>query len=211
MQAKLLRVLQEQELERVGDTRTRKISVRVIAASNRDLKKEVDQGRFRQDLFYRLSVFPIEVPPLRERRDDIAPLVAHFLKQSARRMNRPEPQVSKLGLDELTSYRWPGNVRELQNTVERAVILSREGPLTFDLPTSPLPENSVQRTNPAVNEGLLTRDELKRQERETIINALKRTDGKVSGPGGAAELLGMKPSTLASRITTLGINRRTLN
>ena len=211
MQAKLLRVLQEQELERVGDTRTRKINVRVIAASNRDLKKEVDQGRFRQDLFYRLSVFPIEVPPLRERRDDIAPLVAHFVKQSARRMNRPEPQVSKLGLDELTSYRWPGNVRELQNTVERAVILWREGPLTFDLPTSPQPENSVQRANPAVNEGLLTRDELKRQERETIVNALKRTNGKVSGPGGAAELLGMKPSTLASRITTLGINRRTLS
>jgi formate hydrogenlyase transcriptional activator len=211
MQAKLLRVLQEQELERLGDTRTHKVNVRVIAASNRHMKKEVDQGRFRQDLFYRLSVFPIEVPPLRERRDDIAPLVAHFVKQSARRMNRPEPQVSKVGLDELTSYRWPGNVRELQNTVERAVILSQQGPLTFDLPTSPPPENSVQRANPAVNAGLLTRDELKRQERPTIINALKRTDGKVSGPSDAAELLGMKPSTLASRITTLGINRRALS
>jgi transcriptional regulator with GAF, ATPase, and Fis domain len=210
MQAKLLRVLQEQELERVGDTRTRKVDVRVVAASNRDLKKEVEEGRFRQDLFYRLSVFPIEVPPLRERRDDIAPLVAHFVKKSAQRMNRPEPQVSKAGLDDLTFYHWPGNVRELQNTVERAIILWQSGPLTFELPASLQPENSVQRLKPAVSAGLLTRDELKRQERETIINALTRTNGKVSGPGGAAELLGMKPSTLASRISSLGINRRML-
>ena len=141
MQAKLLRVLQEQELERVGDTRTRKVNVRVIAASNRDLKKEVDEGRFRQDLFYRLSVFPIEVPPLRERREDIGPLVAHFIRQSARRMNRPEPQVSKTALDQLAAYHWPGNVRELQNTIERAIILWREGPLTFDLPASRANEN----------------------------------------------------------------------
>jgi transcriptional regulator with GAF, ATPase, and Fis domain len=158
-----------------------------------------------------LSVFPIEVPPLRERRDDIAPLVAHFVKQSAQRMNRPESQVSKLGLEELTSYRWPGNVRELQNTVERALILWQEGPLTFDLPASPPLENSVRSANQTVNAGLLTRDEMKRQERETIISALKRTNGKVSGPGGAAELLGMKSSTLASRITMLGINRSTLS
>jgi len=211
MQAKLLRVLQEQELERVGDTRTHKVNVRVIAASNRHMKKEVDQGRFRQDLFYRLSVFPIEVPPLRERRDDIAPLVAHFVKQSARRMNRPEPQVGKVGLDELTSYHWPGNVRELQNTVERAVILWREGPLTFDLPASWPHESTREQAKSAAKAAFLTRDELKQQEREAIINALKQTNGKVSGPGGAAKLLGMKPSTLASRIPSLGINRRTLS
>ena len=211
MQAKLLRVLQEQELERVGDTRTRKVNVRVIAASNRNLKKEVDEGRFRQDLFYRLSVFPIEVPPLRERREDIAPLVANFIRQSARRMNRPEPQLSKAALDRLGSYDWPGNVRELQNTVERAIILWREGPLTFDLPASLARQNTEQQPKPAADAALLTRDELKRQERETIINALKQTNGKVSGPGGAAELLAMKPSTLASRISSLGINRRTLN
>ncbi len=210
MQAKLLRVLQEHELERVGDTRTRKVNVRVIAASNRDLKKEVDEGRFRQDLFYRLSVFPIEVPPLRERREDIAPLVANFIRQSARRMNRPEPQLSKAALDRLGSYDWPGNVRELQNTVERAIILWREGPLTFDLPASPAHQNTEQQPKPAADAALLTRDELKRQERETIINALKQTNGKVSGPGGAAELLAMKPSTLASRISSLGINRRML-
>ena len=211
MQAKLLRVLQEQELERVGDTRTRKVNVRVIAASNRNLKKEVDEGRFRQDLFYRLSVFPIEVPPLRERRDDIPPLVAHFIRQSARRMNRPQPQLSKAALDQLGSYDWPGNVRELQNTVERTIILWREGPLTFDLPRSPARQDIEQHRKPAADAALLTRDELKRQERETIINALKQTNGKVSGPGGAAELLDMKPSTLASRISALDINRRSLN
>ena len=210
MQAKLLRVLQEQELERVGDTRTRKVNVRVIAASNRNLKKEVDESRFRQDLFYRLSVFPIEVLPLRERREDIAPLVANFILHSARRMNRPEPQLSKAALDRLTSYDWPGNVRELQNTVERAIILWREGPLTFDLPASPARQNTERQPKPAADTALLTRDELKRQERETIINALRQANGKVSGPGGAAELLGMKPSTLASRISSLGINRRML-
>ena len=211
MQAKLLRVLQEQELERVGDTRTRKVDVRIIAASNRNLKKEVDEGRFRQDLFYRLSVFPVEVPPLRERREDVAPLVAYFVRQSARRMNRPEPQIGKAALDRLVSYPWPGNVRELQNTVERAIISWREGPLTFDLPASPARQNTEQQPKPAADAALLTRDELKRQERETIINALKQTNGKVSGPGGAAELLAMKASTLASRISALSITRRTLN
>jgi PAS domain S-box-containing protein len=211
MQAKLLRVLQEQELERVGDTRTRKVDVRIIAASNRNLKKEVDEGRFRQDLFYRLSVFPIEVLPLRERREDVAPLVAYFVRQSARRMNRPEPQIGKAALDRLVSYPWPGNVRELQNTVERAIISWREGPLTFDLPVSPARQNTEQQPKPAADAALLTRDELKRQERETIINALKQTNGKVSGPGGAAALLAMKPSTLASRISALSITRRTLN
>ena len=211
MQAKLLRVLQEQELERVGDTRTRKVDVRIIAASNRDLNKEVDEGRFRQDLFYRLSVFPVEVLPLRDRREDIAPLVAHFVRQSARRMNRPEPQISKAALDRLVSYPWPGNVRELQNTVERAIISWREGPLTFDLPSSWPHETTREQVKPAAKAAFLTRDELKQQEREAIMNALKQTNGKVSGPGGAAKLLAMKPSTLASRISSLGINRRTIN
>jgi len=211
MQAKLLRVLQEQELERLGDTRTRKVNVRIIAASNRNLKKEVEEGRFRQDLFYRLSVFPIEVPPLRERRRDIAPLVAHFIRQSTRRMNRPEPSISKSALDELASYDWPGNVRELQNAVERAIILWREGPLTFDLPVPPARDQIQAQARTGAMGALPVRNELKRQERETIIRALQQTHGRVSGPRGAAELLGMKPSTLASRITTLGINRRTLS
>ena len=126
-------------------------------------------------------------------------------------MNRPEPQISKAALDRLGSYHWPGNVRELQNTVERAIILWREGPLTFDLPASRPRQNTQQQAKPAANAAFLTRDELKQQEREAIVNALKQTNGKVSGPGGAAELLAMKPSTLASRISSLGINRRTLS
>ncbi len=211
MQAKLLRVLQEQELERVGDTRTRKVNVRIIAASNRDLKKEVDEGRFREDLFYRLSVFPLAILPLRERREDIAPLALHFVRQSARRMNRPEPQLSKTALDQLAAYHWPGNVRELQNTVERAIILWREGPLTFDLPALPVHPDAVSPAKATASARLMTRDELRRQEQETIINALKQTNGKVSGPHGAAQLLGMKPSTLSARISSLGINRRTLS
>ena len=210
MQAKLLRVLQEHELERVGDTRTRKVDVRIIAASNRDLKKEVDESRFREDLFYRLSVFPIEVPPLRERREDIAPLVAHFIKQDARRLNRPEPQISKPALDQLASYQWPGNVRELQNTVERAIILWKEGPLGFDLPASRPHKNDGEQSTTAATNVVLTRDQFKSEERKAIINALKQTNGKVSGPGGAAELLGMKPSTLASRISSLGLNPKAL-
>ena len=212
MQAKLLRVLQEQELERVGDTRTRKVNVRVIAASNRNLKKEVDEGRFRQDLFYRLSVFPIEVPPLRERREDIAPLVAHFIRQSARRMNRPEPQLSKAGTG--PSSRPTTGLATCASFKTRSSAPSSCGgrvrsPSTYP-PRRPH-ESTAQQAKPAANAALLTRDELKRQERETIINALKQTNGKVSGPGGAAELLGMKPSTLASRISSLGINRRTLS
>jgi transcriptional regulator with GAF, ATPase, and Fis domain len=212
MQSKLLRVLQEQELERVGDTHTRKVNVRVIAASNRDLKKEVDEGRFREDLFYRLSVFPIEMPPLRERRDDIAPLVAHFVRQSARRMNRPEPQISKIGMDQLAAYHWPGNVRELQNMVERAVILWTEGPLGFELPRSKTtPVTIVPNSKLIAETPTVTRNELKRQEREAIVAALKQSKGKVSGPGGAAELLGVKPTTLASRIAALGLNRRAID
>jgi len=209
MQAKLLRVLQEQELERVGDTRTRKVNVRIIAASNRDLKKEVDAGRFREDLFYRLSVFPIEVPPLRECRDDIPVLLGHFLEQSSRRMNRPATRITQAALSQLTAHDWPGNVRELQNTVERAVILSGGGPLRFDLTGSDATGAALAHADTAPRSALLTRNELKRQERDGIAAALKQTGGKIFGPGGAAELLGMKPTTLASRVTALRLNRKT--
>jgi PAS domain S-box-containing protein len=211
MQAKLLRVLQEQELERVGDTRTRKVNVRIIAATNRDLKKEVDAGRFRQDLFYRLSVFPIEVPPVRERHDDIAPLVEHFLQQSARRMNRPPRQITQAALSQLIAHDWPGNVRELQNAVERAVILSPGGPLRFDVAAPEESSTLVVHIPPTASPpALLTREEFKRHERDCIAGALKQTGGKIFGPGGAAELLGMKPTTLASRISALKINRKSV-
>jgi formate hydrogenlyase transcriptional activator len=204
MQAKMLRVLQEQEIERVGDTHTRKINVRIIAATNRDLRKEVEAGRFRQDLFYRLSVFPIEIPPLRERREDIAALAGHFVKQAGRRMNRPAPRLTQATLCQLATHDWPGNVRELQNVVERAVILSQGGPLRFELPPR---ETSRTHRPPASSTRMLTRDELKNRERESIIAALSQAGGKIFGAEGAAELLGMKPTTLASRIKALRIEK----
>jgi transcriptional regulator with GAF, ATPase, and Fis domain len=206
MQAKLLRVLQEQELERLGDTRSRKIDVRIVAASNRDLKQEVDAGRFRQDLYYRLSVFPIELPPLRERRDDIPPLVAHFVKQTARRMNRPAPRVTQATMSQLTSHEWPGNVRELQNAIERAVILAQGSSLQFDWLQAPNTPPAVLAT-PADTPAVLTRGELKRRERENLRAALAQAGGKVFGPSGAAALLGMKPTTVISRIKSLGLER----
>lgn len=206
MQAKLLRVLQEQEIERVGDTRARKVNVRIVAATQRDLSAEVAAGRFRQDLFYRLGVFPLEVPALRERRDDIPLLAAHFLRATARKMNRAAPRLTKAQADQLAAHDWPGNIRKLQNAVERAVILAHGGPVQFDLPgaQSITPAAQSPTLPPAP---LLTRDDLRRQERETIAAALKLAGGKVSGPGGAAELLGMRPTTLASRLKALGIRK----
>jgi formate hydrogenlyase transcriptional activator len=210
MQAKLLRVLQEKELERVGDIRTRKVNVRIVAATNRDLKKEVDAGRFREDLFYRLSVFPIEVPPLRARRDDIPPLAEHFLAQSARRMNLPATRISPAALSQLTAHDWPGNVRELENTIERAVILSRGGCLHFDLAASDATRDPMAHSTHAASPPvLLTHKDMKRQERDCIAAALKQSGGKIFGQGGAAELLDMKPTTLASRIAALKLNRKT--
>jgi formate hydrogenlyase transcriptional activator len=205
MQAKLLRVLQEQEIERVGDTRTRKINVRIIAATNRDLKKEVEAGRFRQDLFYRLVVFPLDIPPLRERREDIAKLAAHFVRVTAKKMNRPTPRFTKAQAEQLTAHNWPGNIRELQNTVERAVILAQNGPLHFELPQTDSPHSTPAKLPPDETTSILTREDWKRKERESIAAALKKSDGKVFGPGGAAELLNMKPTTLASRIKALGV------
>jgi transcriptional regulator with GAF, ATPase, and Fis domain len=207
MQVKLLRVLQEQELERVGDVRSRRINVRIIAATNRDLKKAVDDGHFRQDLYYRVSVFPIQLPPLRERRDDILPLAAHFVEQIARRMNRPEPQLTEAGMKQLISLEWPGNVRELQNAVERAFILAKGGFLQFDW----LQAADVQSALPANTRGVLTSAELKRYERENLAAALAQAQGKVFGPKGAAALLGMKPTTVISRIKALGLEWRKLS
>jgi transcriptional regulator with GAF, ATPase, and Fis domain len=205
MQAKLLRVLQEQEIERVGEARSRKLNVRIIAATNRDLSAEVEAGHFRQDLFYRLSVFPIDNPPLRERREDIPHLADHFIRESARRMHRRPPKLTEGVVRELTAHDWPGNIRELQNSLERAVILADGGPLHLDIsPSTKAPAPSIA----AAPVSLLTRRELKLQEREAITAALAQAGGKVSGPDGAAALLGMKPTTLYSRITALGLKRK---
>ena len=205
MQSKLLRVLQEREFERVGESRTRTADVRVIAATNRDLQEEVEAGRFRQDLFYRLSVFPVTIPPLRERREDIPKLAQHFVAQSARRLKRRPPRVPRAALDELTAHSWPGNVRELQNVVERAMILWQGGPLCFQLHGPPPSSNGGATAEPTPLPRILTRRALRQLERESIAAALEQAGGKVAGPEGAAELLGMKPTTLASRIRALGL------
>ena len=210
LQSKLLRVLQEGELERIGEARTRKVDVRLVAATNRDLLKEVEAGRFRQDLFYRLSVFPIEVPPLRERQEDIAPLVLHFLESSSRRMNRPVPRITQGTMKRFQAHDWPGNVRELQNAVERAVILSQGGPLQFESPqVSGEAESAAQQMREAPGV-IMTRSELQARERASIEAALKQCGGKIFGADGAAELLEMKPTTLASRIKKLGIDKSSL-
>lgn len=208
MQAKLLRVLQEQEIERVGDTRTRKVNVRIITATNRDLKQEVVAGRFRQDLFYRLGVFPLDIPPLRERREDIPVLAAHFIRLAAKKLNRPPPRLFKAQADQLASHGWPGNIRELQNAVERAVILAQGGPLQFDLAAADAGRAMPVAAAPGAGGAILTRDDWKRRERESIVAALGQSGGKVFGPGGAAELLNMKPTTLISRIKVLGLKRK---
>ena len=206
VQGKLLRVIQERTFERVGDETPRAADVRIVAATNRDLKAETEAGRFRQDLYYRLNVFPVVVPPLRERRDDVPPLAAYFLRQSCRRLGVPEPRLDPDHLRALQDYPWPGNVRELQNVVERAAITSRSGPLRFDLPSPPAPPAA----SPSVDSStrpLLRYADLDAIERENLREALRRTHWKVSGPGGAAELLGVKPTTLASRIRAIGIRR----
>ena len=208
LQSKLLRVLQEREFERVGDTRTRRVDVRVIAATNRDLKREVEDGRFRQDLFYRLSVFPIGVPPLRERREDVPLLVQHFAATAAKRLRRPAPRIRQTDLTNLAAVEWPGNIRELQNFVERAVIVSQTGPLALTVDpgaSAPTPTSLQGQTVTPRSDAPLTRTDIRRLERESILRALERTGGQVAGADGAAELLGLRPTTLASRIAALGL------
>jgi transcriptional regulator with GAF, ATPase, and Fis domain len=209
LQSKLLRVLQEGEFERVGDERTYHADVRIIAATNRDLKQEIEAGRFREDLYYRLNVFPVEIAPLRQRKEDIAVLVAHFVDLSARKLNRPQPRLTQANILTLQRYDWPGNIRELQNVIERAVITSNAGRLSFNLPTGTKPKNpSLSDTLNATEEAeIIPDDEMRRRERENILAALKRTKWRISGKGGTAELLGIKPTTLASRMKKMGISR----
>jgi PAS domain S-box-containing protein len=210
LQPKLLRVIQEAEFEPVGSSQPRKVDVRVIAATNRDLEKLIRAGQFREDLFYRLNVFPIRLPPLRERLDDIAMLATAFARNFARRMGRPVEPLSDDCVKRLQSYSWPGNVRELQNIIERAMITSRDGRLNLDraLPESGAlraikpPESSVTMKN------VHTAKEFEELERNNIIAALEASRWKVAGQKGAAQLLGVKPTTLSSRIRALGIERK---
>ncbi len=204
LQSKLLRVLQEGQFERVGEDRTRQVSVRVIAATNRNLEQEVEAGRFRRDLFFRLSVFPLKVPPLRDRLDDIPVLALRFLEQAAKRMHSATPALTREHVQELTSYAWPGNVRELQNVIERAVILARGGTLRFGLHQAADPSVAGTERHGPVS----TRKQLLELERRRIVEALQKSAGKIYGANGAAELLGMRPTTLTSRIAALRIKRR---
>jgi formate hydrogenlyase transcriptional activator len=198
LQPKLLRVLQEQEFERLGGTRTIKVDVRLVAATHRDLAKMVADGRFREDLFYRLNVFPVVLPPLRDRRDDIPRLVRHFTQQFARRMGRRIETIPSAIIDALVAYPWPGNVRELQNVIERAVILS-PGP-ALGVPLGEL--QSACPPGPAAAPGTLAD-----AEREHILSVLRETGWALGGPNGAAARLGMKRTTLQSRMKKLGITR----
>ncbi len=209
LQSKLLRVLQEGTFERVGDEKTRTANVRVIAATNKNLKKEVGKGGFREDLFYRLNVFPLEVSPLRERKDDIPMLAGHFLKLAEKKFNRPGIHLSKANIIALVNYSWPGNIRELQNVIERAVIISRLGKLNLDLPHNPvskkLPSKNLSIENFQSRERVSTFAEIKQLERENILKALKQTRWKIFGPDGAAELLDIPPTTLTTRIERMGL------
>lgn len=207
LQGKLLRVLQEQQFERVGEARTRDVDVRIISATNRDLMQLVSEGRFREDLYYRLNVFPIESVPLRRRKEDIPLLAMHFLERAQQRANKQGLQITNAAMEILCRYDWPGNIRELENVIERQVILARDRILRFDglLTAEPLPELPSGK-----DEQILTQQELVQLERENTLQALKRCGGKVSGPGGAAELLGVKATTLMSRLKKYGIAPRRL-
>ena len=206
-------MLQEGQFERVGDDRTRTVNVRLLAATNRDLRAEVAAGRFRQDLFYRISVFPLELPPLRQRREDIPALAHHFASRFAAQLNRPTVRLTNEDAALLMRYDWPGNVRELQNVMERAIILARGSRLRLDLAlaygSAQLASDPTTETPPASSPGKLIRsEELKGLERDSIIAALERANRRISGPGGAAALLGVNPNTLTSRMRSLGIQRK---
>jgi PAS domain S-box-containing protein len=208
LQSKLLRVLQESEFERVGDDVTRTVDTRIIAATNRNLEKQIVDGGFREDLFYRLSVFPVDVPPLRDRGEDIIYLARHFLQKTCSDFGRVPMQLTQSQAALLRAYSWPGNVRELKNVIERAVILSPRNVLRLDLSMSN-PAAYVGNAHALAqdDERILTESEMRELQKKNLLIALKQADWKVSGAGGAAELLGVKPTTLADRIRTFGVKR----
>lgn len=210
LQAKLLRVLQERELERIGGRQVIKVNVRVIAATNRNLEKEVAEGRFREDLFFRLNVFPLVIPPLRERQEDISMLASHFAMKFAREFGKPLLTFKERDMRNLVSREWKGNIRELAHLIEQAVILSEGTSLDFSTilsPKAPAAEKRKARQEKTMSE---FEQEMVAMERELILDALSRSNGRVSGAGGAAERLAMHPKTLYGRIDKLGISKRYL-
>ena len=210
LQSKLLRVLQESEYERVGDDRTLTVDARVIAATNRDLEKAVAEGSFREDLFYRLSVFPIEVPPLRERGDDVIQIASHFLERTCQDFGHSPLTLSKQQAALLKRYDWPGNIRELKNVIERAVILSRGKVLRLDLAMSDI-LNAPAAPSPEVKDAespFMTEFEMREFERKNTLLALEMAEWRVSGPNGAAKLLGIKPTTLTDRMKKFELRKR---
>jgi PAS domain S-box-containing protein len=207
LQSKLLRVLQEQELERIGDNKTRKVDVRIIAATNRDLSLLVERQEFREDLYFRLNVFPLQSVPLRERREDIPLLTQHFIKKASSRAGKIGLKLPITELEKLQAYHWPGNIRELENVIERQVILATNDTIRFD--TSSLgPKEANTKKNQNMQQAIMTETDLKQQDRRNILLALERTEGKVFGKNGAAEMLEIKPTTLASRIKKYNIDLR---
>jgi transcriptional regulator with GAF, ATPase, and Fis domain len=213
LQSKLLRVLQEQKVERVGEDRERQLDVRVIAATNHNLKNDCEAGRFRRDLYYRLSVFPIELPPLRHRSEDIGLLAEHFMEVASRRLNCPGVLMTDQALEQLRAYDWPGNIRELHNVIERAVILTQRGPLRIDRvlgitgPQDSQASEYVESRAMSSVRRVLSQADLAQHERDNILAALKQARWRISGCGGAAEILGVKPTTLTSRLKRFGIER----
>lgn len=201
LQPKLLRLLQEKEFERLGSTRTKKVNVRVIAATNRDLEEMIAQKQFRDDLYYRLNVFPILIPPLRERPEDIPLLIEHFVREFEQRMNKSIEAISSETIEALSRYAWPGNIRELQNVVERAVIVYKTGKLSIKKSWLSREWRHARPNTQARVESATTSD------REIISAALAEAKGRISGPFGAAAKLGMPPSTLESKIRAMHINK----
>jgi transcriptional regulator with GAF, ATPase, and Fis domain len=210
LQSKLLRVLQEKHYERLGEDRTRRADVRIVAATNRDLQKEVAAGRFREDLYYRLNVFPVKVSALRERKEDIPLLATHFVELLVNELDCPEPRLTRAALETLQCYDWPGNIRELRNVIERAVIFAQGGALEFDVPGTASSVNLTSFAPRDVDQAepeYLTEAEMRSRERENTFAVLRKASWKIKGVDGAAELLGVKPTTLSSRIEKMGLKR----
>jgi formate hydrogenlyase transcriptional activator len=202
LQVKLLRALQEKEIERIGGRSTIKVDVRIIAATNRNLEEEVEAGRFRADLYYRLNIFPISLPSLRDRREDIPLLATHFIQKLSKKVGTKITKISKYVIDQILGYDWPGNIRELEHAIERSILLSDDNILR----QIHLPNRRQKETAKSSDNGVIVKT-IEQNEREHIINVLKQCRGRVAGDKGAAEFLGIPPSTLSSKLKRLGIQK----